>query len=128
MKELIKEMRACMLSEYDRATAIHGSLHNSPHEAYTVILEEVEEANDVLDCDLKSAMTRFWNAVKRDFDGVIDPNEAANEIKDAAISAAAELIQVAAMAHKATLGYAKGIDWKKLCSMCTRRLEAGTDG
>ncbi len=95
-----------MLAEYNRAADKYGAEHASAHEAFAVMLEEMQEAQGVLSCDLDVAMTRFWNATKANQPS----HENAVEIMDAALTAAAEIIQVAAMAHKATLPYS-GLDY-----------------
>lgn len=81
------------------------ALFHSPHEAYAVIKEELEEAED----ELKSAqmsLSLFWtNAVKVE-------NKFQPKIKDicltglyqTAIRLSAEAVQVAAMAKKAKIG------------------------
>jgi len=92
-----------MYAEYDRAKAIHGPSHASAHEAYAVMLEERQEA-DVEAVNVKIALDYFWNATKKNEDTI----EYAQNVMGAALVAAAEYIQVAAMAYKATIGYGEG--------------------
>ena len=101
MKKLLNDLTAAMMAEYGRAAKKYGPTHASAHEAYAVMREELEEAQAVQDMDIGIAFTRFWNTTK----GNRPSHEYAEEIKVAAITAAAELIQLAAMAHKATLPY-----------------------
>ena len=102
MKNLTEAISELVIQEYDRATVKFGAKHNGPHEAYAVILEEFEEAQYCIGC-LEYEIAHFWGAVKKN---KIDTCEGTpEEIKIAAIQAAAELIQVAAMAHKAQLGF-----------------------
>lgn len=100
MEKLLEDMRKAMHEELDRATAKHGEKHHSPAEAYAVMLEEVEEAQDQIDslcCDVGN----FWEEVKNNWNTL----ECADSIREHALSAAADLIQVAAMAQKAIRGY-----------------------
>lgn len=100
MEKLMQEVAYSILKEYDRASEEYGPIHNSDHEAYAVLLEELEEAkNDVRFCS--SAMESLWSAVKNKhcIDSVkIDKLKL---IHECAMLGACELIQTAAMAHKA---------------------------
>lgn len=95
MKELIKAVEALMHEEYERAAVKFGERFNSSHEAYAVILEEVEEAGDEFDC-IRGYLAEYWDCVKNNEDGGWP-----DAIETAAIQAAAECIQIAAMAYKA---------------------------
>lgn len=103
MKILKADVERLVKEEYDRASKQHGERFHSPHEAYAVMLEELEEAKDEFD-EAKHIMSRlFWFYVNCDnFRGCVD---AAKIIQHAAENAAAEMIQLAAMAHKAQKGY-----------------------
>lgn len=101
MEKLIENMREAAKAEYERAAAKYGQSHASAHEAFAVMLEEVQEAQGVLTTELDLCVTRFWNATKENRPS----HQAAAEVMEAALRGAAELIQVAAMAYKATLPY-----------------------
>lgn len=100
MKKLTKELRKSMWRELDRASEKHGESFNSPAEAYAVIKEEVEEAQEHMQ-EVSTDLEEFWGSVKRNSSTIGD----AVWIREYALSAAAELIQVAAMAQKAMRGY-----------------------
>jgi len=101
MQNLKDTLHSEMTKEYLRAAALHGEKHNSAHEAYAVIKEEFEEAETEtyrVGYNLVSA----WEKIKSN-----QPHaEQLEAIMNNALSAAAELVQVAAMAHKALQGYA----------------------
>ena len=93
------DMRSAVLAEYERACEEHGERNASDHESFAVILEEYDEATDE-SADFKKILKEFWNDVKG--------NDATawqlDQLKDKAIMAAAEWVQVAAMCHKASVG------------------------
>lgn len=98
MKELLKEVELTVKCELKRANKVHP-LFNSPHEAYAVIKEEVEEAELEME-HIKDSVRIFWKAVKYD-DSAKNMCRFLHGIKDIAMNLAAEAIQVAAMAQKA---------------------------
>lgn len=98
MQELIDKVQELVAFELGRANTIHPPRFNSYHEAYAVILEEMQEAENEID-SLKRFMCAMWEHVKSDYDEAIESLLPSMECK--AIAAAAELIQVAAMARKA---------------------------
>lgn len=82
------------INEREHAIEEYGYFH-SDHEAYSVTLEEVEEAQDELE-RINWKMANIWDDVKHD-------RPLADEIhtmRDAAINCACECIQVAAMCDK----------------------------
>lgn len=105
MKKLTTEVTDLIDREYGRAAEQHGVKHYSPHEAYAVIKEEIEEAQDELEV-VEDKLDEFWKAAKRDF--LYGCNLNAEIIYKRAMSGACELIQVAAMAKKALQGYENG--------------------
>ena len=100
MQELIWMVEGLVDAELKRANSIHDPYFNSYHEAYAVILEEVEEAENEID-DLKRLMDAMWEHVKSDYDEAIV--SLLPSIEAYAIHAAAEMIQVAAMTRKARM-------------------------
>lgn len=94
MKELIEQVSMLVVGELERANYIYP-LFSTTHEGYSVILEEVEEAEQDLK-DVKDQLNRSWYFIKR--------NENVNKdmriMKECAMRLAAEAIQVAAMAQK----------------------------
>ena len=99
MKELIKSVVCAECEEYGRASAKFGAVHNSDHESYAVLREEVDEAIDVLE-DADNFTEAFFEMVKKNEEDKMKL-DILNLIKHRAEEAAAESIQVAAMARKA---------------------------
>lgn len=102
MKELVDGVIRLVSEEYGRAAAEHGGAAHSPHEGYALIKEEVEEAQAEMET-LNQRLGHLWTSVKSDEDQY-GPHYLVY-IKKAAVLGACELIQVAAMAEKALLGY-----------------------
>lgn len=96
MKELKEAVKVLMHEEYERAAERFGEKFNSPHEAYAVIKEEMEEAQKEMRYTLGQTEV-YWIRIKenRITDGTLEV------IEERALNAACELIQVAAMAYKA---------------------------
>lgn len=82
--------------ELQAAIEIHG-LHNSHHEAYAVIKEELEEAEEELEM-CKIRLKDMWCKV-RDNDR-FKADDLKDRIVESATKLAVEAIQVAAMAKK----------------------------
>lgn len=102
MTKLVNEVEELVECEYGRAGAQHGLIHHSDHEAYAILLEELEEAKDeVRFCE--SALTRFWDQIKRNVKSEDSKLNSLNLVYNNAILGACELIQVAAMAKKAAI-------------------------
>ena len=96
MDKLLAEVKAAVQAEYNRAAEVNGATFHSQHEAYAIILEEVEEAEH----EARKAMerlTRYWLSIKANGES----NRELPYIQQRAERAAAEWIQVAAMCHKA---------------------------
>lgn len=96
MKELKEAVKALMCEEYERAAERFGGKFHSPHEAYAVILEEEEKAQNEMRYIL-GQIEAFWIRIKENMimDGSLEV------IEKTALNAACECIQVAAMAYKA---------------------------
>ena len=82
--------------ELEAANSRHP-LFASNHEAYAVILEEVEEATEEL-AHIKSLLSLSWKSVRHDY-----KDNFFNDIGKVALSLAQEAIQVAAMCDKALM-------------------------
>ena len=108
MKVLYDSLEQIMKEEYDRATERFGLYHNTPSEAYGVILEEAEESEEAV-IRMKNELAFFWRYVRENDDS--KSIDAAKEIMHAALLGACELIQTAAMAYKAQQGYSKIHTW-----------------
>lgn len=102
MQKLFNGVGRLVTEEYGRAAAEHGGAAHSPHEGYALIKEEVEEAQAEMEM-LNQRLDHLWTSVKRDEDQC-GPHYLIH-IKKTAMLGACELIQVAAMAEKALLGY-----------------------
>lgn len=103
MTKLVEKVTNLVKEEYELASAIHGAKHNSPHEAVAVIYEEIEESA-VENQNVQKMFSDFWDGVKLNASGEIQ-KEVLGNLRSSAILAACEMIQVAAMAHKAMQGY-----------------------
>lgn len=102
MKILLSDVERLVKEEYDRASEQHGERFHSPHEAYAVILEELQEAAHEYE-NVRDFLKEFWYQTKKD--SFLSCEFLAKDIQDFALRAAAEMIQLAAMAHKAQKGY-----------------------
>lgn len=99
MTTIVHPLNLLVSDELDRATKIHGETFTSPHEGYGVIAEEVQEAGDALEI-AESVMKQLLLAIREEKPkSMID---LADYIRDQAVNAAAELVQVAAMCEKMT--------------------------
>lgn len=96
MKEIRIGIERLADSELQRATQEYH-LFASDHEAESVIREEIEESAEDIE-QIEEQYYELWNAVRADDEEAA--YEAANRIKHYAVYAAAELVQVAAMADK----------------------------
>jgi len=99
MNKLVDSVEKLVNQEYELSSKDHGEQFSSFHEAYAVIKEEIEEAQKELG-NLYKHFSNFWDGVKHD----AIPSEEIEYIARSAHLAACELIQVTAMAYKATLG------------------------
>ena len=99
MEELIKQIINLECEEYGRASVKFGAVNNSDHESFAVLREEVDEATDCLD-DVDDLTDAFFEMVKKNEEDKMKL-DILNVIKHRAEEAAAESIQVAAMARKA---------------------------
>lgn len=101
MQELIDKVRELVAFELERANTIHPPKFNSYHEAYAVILEEMEEAKEEWE-RICTSIESAWQEIKDD----VSPEEIDNWLETAehfAVHTAAEMIQVAAMCRKARM-------------------------
>ena len=71
--------------------------HNSPHEGYAVLLEEIEELRQDLEC-LEKSKSYLWAAVKEN--SHIKQEHEINKMKKRIILLIKEAIQVGAMIEK----------------------------
>lgn len=108
MKKIKQGVEALVEQEYNLAYKDHGEKFHSAHEAYAVILEEAEEAGEDLS-RVRTNLSNFWLFNCRKNDKLCEQKlHSLTKIKENAILAACEAIQVAAMAHKALKGFEKG--------------------
>lgn len=99
MTTIVQAVNLLVSDEYDRAAKLHGAVFASPHEGYGVIAEEVQEAGDALEL-AEAVMRRMLLAIREEKPSAII--DLADYIRDTAVNAAAECIQVAAMCEKMT--------------------------
>lgn len=93
----VKDKLPALVEEELAAAMEEHPLFASAHEGYAVLLEEVEEAESDMRA-VRNELSTLWYGVKSDNPGVASFQ--ASLVKGAAISLAAEAIQVAAMAQK----------------------------
>lgn len=95
LDKTLLELNEVVDNEFLRASKDYGTTFASYHEGYAVLLEEFEEAQTELR-RLEVALRDTWTAIKIDgFSPLYS-----NDVKRFAVLAAAELVQVAAMAEK----------------------------
>lgn len=78
-------------------------LFSSWHEAYAVILEEVEEAQEEADVMCALYLDRLWRDIRAKASSEADRFEDIGILRGHAVRAIEELIQVAAMCDKAVM-------------------------
>jgi len=100
MDELLAGIEALVKEERESASRSYGDKFHSLHEAYAVILEEVEEAEEQREA-LRNVLHCLWAAIKANRTDNAD--KTCESIKSFSMHAAAEWIQVAAMAEKGKL-------------------------
>ena len=83
--------------EYANACKTYGKEYHSAHEAYAVLLEEIEEAEQNLDY-IRNHLSMMWDDVKTDNNTDIKNN--ARVIGYDAVELAKESVQIAAVARK----------------------------
>jgi len=96
MDKILEKMEAAAEAEYEKILAKWGVFH-SAHEGYSVLLEEVEEAQEEME-SLGADMKSFWRMIREDND--TEAVNIADMMYQDAIRGAAELIQVAAVCKK----------------------------
>lgn len=97
MTTIVHPLNLLVSDELDRASKIHGAVFASPHEGYGVIAEELQEAVTEIE-RAQAVMYQFLKAIhEENAKATIDM---ADCIRDMAVNAAAESIQVAAMCQK----------------------------
>lgn len=122
MTKLQNELSLVITGEVQRAEKAHGEYYNSPHEAYAVLREEVEEAREAAQhvqaaFDPNGKGGDIWQCIR--LWGKIPPcrDWLAREIKnlgDAALAAACEHIQVAAVCDRILRSIdSGGNEWKE---------------
>ena len=97
MQHLTNAITNLVLLEDTNAKEVHGATYASHNEAFGVLAEEVQEADDDLG-DVKRYMEHLLRYVR--CDDVSGMRDALNAIQRTAVNAAAEAIQVAAVCEK----------------------------
>ena len=97
MKQLKKDVNCLVLDEYKRASDQYGPKHHSLHEAAAVMFEEYEEGGEEVS-KITDLFDQFWAQTRND--NGLGCKMLASKLRDRAINAACEMIQLAAMAHK----------------------------
>lgn len=101
MNTLINDVKERIEEEYKRASFKFGATNNSDHESYAVLLEEMEEAESEV-VEARVHLEAFWLLTKANDDD-LSKFSLLMELERRATLAACELIQVAAMAKKASI-------------------------
>lgn len=99
MKDLLVGVRHLVQQEYRRAEVKFGPVNHSAHESYAIILEEMVELRDAM-FPVDKAVQEFWDSVRHN-KGLQAQRYDLRDGLEAALSLAAEAIQVAAMLYKA---------------------------
>ena len=99
MTTIVQPINLLVSDELDRASKLHGAVFASAHEGFGVIAEEVQEVGDELEIVEGNLSTMLAFIREGDSHRIAD---VADCLRDAAVNAAAELIQVAAMCEKLT--------------------------
>lgn len=94
-----EKIRDLVGDEYVMAARDNGEIHNTCHESYGVLLEEYEETQTE-DRIFASQLSSYWELIKHNV-SFNDKLVKLQAMKDTAINAACEWIQVAAMCEKA---------------------------
>lgn len=105
MNKTLQGIRGLVFRELALARKTNGHSFNSPHEGYGVIAEELDEASEA-EYKAVRATSRLLYAIRMNRPGQV--KGATYEVEKAAIQAAAELVQVAAMARKLRESYEGG--------------------
>lgn len=95
-----------LINDELRAANKKFPLFSSWHEAYALILEEVEEANNEADVMCNLYLDRLWHDIKAKASSEADRLEDVGILRGHAVRAIEELIQVAAMCDKAVISLA----------------------
>ena len=102
MDHILPGVYALQLQELANIREKHGAAYNSLHEGFAVLMEEVEEVKEELD-NVEQTMTRLWHITRADMPHMV--YGCASQIAHYAAKAAAEAIQVAAVARKIADAY-----------------------
>lgn len=100
MEKLILEVNELVDKEYGRAGARFGLVNHSDHESYAILLEELQEAKFEVD-SVDRCLEEFWYYVKSNSTASFKI-ESCQRLHRRALLCACEMIQVAAMAKKAS--------------------------
>ena len=120
MKELLAGLEIMAAQEKKRAEKENGATFHSPHEAYGVIAEELMEAKSEVTC-LDVAGNSLLKVIHRN-----DPKLyrcTLQQLRNAAMNAAAELVQVVAMCDKALGNIDAPVDPAGLSDLARRNAE-----
>ena len=99
MTTIVQPLNLLVSDELDRASKLHGAVFASAHEGFGVIAEEVQEVGDELEIVEGNLSTMLAFIRDEDKQRIAD---VADCLRDRAVNAAAEMIQVAAMCEKMT--------------------------
>lgn len=106
MDELLKELQPLVAHETQRASKKYGDKYASAHEAESVLREEVTElAQDAIFCSHDMEQITANLHFKNDLNGDTESDTTIYNLKDWALNAAVEAIQVAAVCEKISRGF-----------------------
>ena len=97
MTTIVQPINLLVSDELDRASKIHGAVFASAHEVFGVIAKELQEVGDELEIVEGNLSTMLAFIREGDSQKIAD---VADCLRDVAVNAAAELVQVAAMCEK----------------------------
>ena len=94
-EKAIEAIELAINFEHNKITTDHGEVYASNHEAYAVLLEEVEEAIEEAEC-MKIWLEAVWKSIRGDQ----ELNIQVKKIKEHALDLANEAVQCAAVCER----------------------------
>lgn len=94
-EKAVEALELAINFEFNKITADHGEVYASEHEAYAVLLEEVEEAREAYKC-MKIWLKAAWRNIKANENNQL----VIEKIKEEAIELIKESVQCAAVCER----------------------------
>ena len=110
MDHILPGVYALQLQELENIREKHGAAYHSLHEGFAVLMEEVEEVKEELE-RLEHALNRLWDITRADMPHLV--YGCASQIAHYAAKAAAEAIQISAVARKIADAYEETVSHER---------------